>query len=194
VAQGSLGTGTAVDDDTKEYEVAAISWRPSGPANIRTSGVKNMHDTPSPAPVAPAATAAVGPAATAAAAPPPAPEPEAAIAPEPLAAPMASRQHAEPRRDPFRPVGIALAALFVALAGIAVLSNAGDPSADAVAPPVASATPGLAPDGNDDADDGGDGDGDQSGGGNESGDGNNGRGNGNGHGRGNDGNNGRGND
>jgi hypothetical protein len=152
VASGSLGTGTAVDDETTLMAV------PDAPEAIEQPG--------------------------AAATPPevdPAPAP--AVAPAGAPAPGVTA-----RRDPYRPIGIALAAILVALAGVAILSSGGDTPAQIGPLPAASATPGNAVAGDEDE---GNGDEDGNGGGNGE---NNGNGNGNGRGNGNGGDNGRGND
>lgn len=181
VARGSIGTGSNVDDETKAYEVSEISWSPSGPPNVRTSSRMAAGGTPAPGPIAPAVV------------PDPAPvqpervtaQPAAPSRAEPAATAPAPRQ-ATTRRDPFRPIGIALAAVLVALAGVAVVSSGGDSPIDAGAPPAATEMPDDAEADGDDDNDGGAG----PVGGNNGNGGNNGRGNGDGPG----GNNGRGND
>jgi hypothetical protein len=131
IASGSLGTGTAVDEETTLMAVPA----PAGEVQA-----------PESAP----------------------PHPRVAA-----------------RRDPYRPIGIALAAILVALAGLAALSSGGDTPAQIGAPPAATASPGNNVAGSDEDDDKDD----------EGGGGNNGNnGNGNGRGNGNGGDNGRGND
>jgi hypothetical protein len=136
IASGSLGTGTAVDDETTVMAV------PDVPESTMQ---------PEVAPLAPAA--------------PPAPA---------------------ARRDPYRPIGIALAVILVALAGAVALSSGGDTPAQVGAPPAAAASPG-----NDVAGDDEDGDKDD---GDKAGNNGNGNGRGNGKGNGNGGENGRGND
>jgi pyruvate dehydrogenase E2 component (dihydrolipoamide acetyltransferase) len=71
-----------------------------------------------------------------------APDPVAAVPPSavPIAASTATVAR---RRDPYRPIGIALAAVLVALAGVAVLSGGGDAPLDVGAPSSSSGT--LAP-------------------------------------------------
>jgi hypothetical protein len=62
----------------------------------------------------------------------------------PVAVPVAAKtkRASSGRRDPYRPIGIALAAVLVALAGIAVLSSSGATPGQIVGPPAASgATP-----------------------------------------------------
>jgi hypothetical protein len=60
-----------------------------------------------------------------------------------MAAPDAAQARTTTRRDPYRPIGIALAAVLVALAGVAVLSSGGNAPFDAGAPPASRQT--LAP-------------------------------------------------
>ena len=140
IATGSLGTGTAVDEETTLMAV------PDVPASTGAS---------------------------------------VAAASVPAAAPLPAARRATSRGDPYRPIGIALGAILVALAGVAVLSSGGDTPAQIGAPPGATATPGDAVAGDED-------DGDEDDGGNSGNNGNgNGRGNGN---NGNNDNNGRGND
>jgi hypothetical protein len=125
VASGNLGTGTAVDDETTLMAV------PEPPPN-----------EPTPAPEAPVDSKAV-------------------VAPSPIARPTPARrpaQAAEPvlpspsrtspgRRDPYRPIGIALAAVLVTLAGVAVLSSGGGTPAQIAAPPAATEVAPTSPDG-----------------------------------------------
>jgi len=123
IATGSLGTGTAVDDETT---LMALPDVPESTAHAQS---------PQPS----ASTAAPGQA--------PAPAP--------------AQPGGTSRRDPYRPIGIALAAILVTLAGLAVLSSGGDAPAQVGAPPAASATPGTVVEANDDEadNDGGNGDG-----------------------------------
>ena len=155
IASGSLGTGTAVDEETTLMAVPDVPEATAQPKALAR------------APTADSAPAAQSPPATETA---------------PPAAPAAAVRRPTARRDPYRPLGIALAAILVALAGVAALSSGGDTPAQIEGPPLATASPGNAAAGDEDAVEGG-------GGGNE---GNN--GNGNGRGNGNGGDNGRGND
>ena len=152
IASGSLGTGTAVDEETTLMAVPEIP-EPSQPPEMAT-------------PVSATATAP-------AAAPASGADPVHADAPKHATAPATPARRVSARRDPYRPIGIALAAILVALAGFAALSSGGDSPIDAGAAPDASQT--LAPGASSDA--GGDGD-------QDNGDGGGGKGNCNG--RGND--------
>lgn len=143
IASGSLGTGTAVDEETTLMAV------PDVPASTQ--------------------------------------QPEAGAAPAVASAPVVPERRATSRRDPYRPIGIALAAILVVLAGLAALSSGGDTPAQIVTPPVGTATPDDVVAGHED-----DGDGDDDG--SRGNNGNNGNGNGRGNGNGNGGGNGRGND
>ena len=121
VATGSLGTGTAVDDETTLITVPEAPEAAEQPKAAAT--------LPAAAPVTPATTH------------------------------IASRVPS--RRDPYRPIGIALAAILVALVGVAVLSSGGDSPAQVGPAPAATATPDNAVAGDEDeADDRDDGDGD----------------------------------
>lgn len=160
IASGSLGTGTAVDDETTRIIVAEAPEA----TDQRTRAVA-------------AASRATGAPATATAAPA-ASAPAAQAAPEP--APTTADLPSKARRDPYRPIGIALAAVLVALVGVAVLSSGGDTPAQIGGPPAVTASPANAVAGEEDEVDEGDGSGKENKG--------NGRGNGNG------GDNGRGND
>jgi len=159
VASGSLGTGTAVDEETT------------------LMAVPEPEPTEQPKPAAPAPPAAAAPSRT--------PAPVAGIAPA-AAGPVPERRPITTRRDPYRPIGIALAAILVALVGVAVVSNGGETPAQ-LGPAGATTSP-------DDAAAGDEGEGDDRNGGNGGGNGNNGNGNGRGNGNGNGGGNGRGND
>jgi hypothetical protein len=103
--------------------------------------------------------------------------------------PVPEKRLVTTRRDPYRPIGIALAAILVALVGVAVVSSAGDTPAQIGPLPAATNPDDAAAGDEDDGDEDDDGNG-GSGGGN----GNNGNGNGRGNGNGNGGGNGRGND
>ena len=151
VASGSLGTGTAIEEETTLMAV------PEAPEAI---------DQPEPAAAAPAAAPAPEP--EPASAPVPAVTPAPPVTPVPARTPVAATATAVPeerrgtaRRDPYRPVGIALAAILVALVGVAVLSSGGDTPAQIGGPPVATATPGAVVEGkgDDENDGGGNGDG-----------------------------------
>lgn len=146
VASGSLGTGTAVDEDTTIMAV------PEAPATVEQSQAAATAPTAASAPPAAAAPAAEGTT-------PPAIATHAAAAPSgasaPADAPVTTARRTS-RRDPYRPIGIALAAILVALAGFAALSSGGDSPIDAGAPQDASQT--LAPAATDDEDEGAGGD------------------------------------
>ena len=133
IATGSLGTGTAVDDETT---LMALPDVPESTA---------QHEAPA---LAPAAAQSPQPSASTA-------------APGQAPAPAPAQPGGTSRRDPYRPIGIALAAILVTLAGLAVLSSGGDAPAQVGAPPAASATPGTVVEANDDEadNDGGNGDG-----------------------------------
>ena len=121
IATGSLGTGTAVDDETTLMAVPDLP-----------------ESTEQPQATAPRAAAAPVPAAK----------------PVQASAPMTERRSTS-RRDPYRPIGIALAAILVALAGFAALSSGGDSPIDAGAAPAASQTPVPGASGDQDGDTGG---------------------------------------
>jgi transcription termination factor Rho len=114
---------------------------------------------------------------------PESPEQPEAAATALVVAPAAAERPSTSRRDPYRPIGIALAAILVALAGLVALSSGGDTPAQVGAPPDATESPGSVVAGEEEQ-----GEGDEDDGGNG---GNNGNGNGRGNGN---GNNGRGND
>jgi hypothetical protein len=161
VATGSLGTGTAVDEETTLMAV------PEAPEPT---------EQPKPAATAPAAAAA----------PAGAPAPAGATAPI-AAALVPEKRPITTRRDPYRPIGIALAAILVALVGVAVVSSGGETPAQ-IGPAGATTSPDDAAAGDEDAGD--EDEGDDGNGGNA----NSGNGNGRGNGNGNGGGNGRGND
>lgn len=194
VASGNLGTGTAVDDETKPYVVPEIAWRPSGPANVRTAGGTRAPDpSPVPAPVAPVETSASdppGPSVLASSVEPA----RVDAAPASVPVPAVATRAVGARRDPFRPIGIALAAVLVGLAGIAALAIGSDPSTGTVVPPATTASPAAPNDDGQGAAGDEDGDSDDGGGGGGGGNGGNGNGRGNGNGNGPGGDNGRGND
>ena len=120
VASGSLGTGTAVDDETTLLETPAL------PEPVRA---------PAPPPERMNAVEV---------APTPEAETRDEAEPRPPSAPARATRSNGNRRDPYRPIGIALAAILVALAGLAVLSSKDTP-AGAIVPPAATATPDGAP-------------------------------------------------
>jgi hypothetical protein len=107
IASGSLGTGTAVDEETTRIALPEILESTERPKTVTTA--------PTAATTPPAATA-------------------------PAAAPVTAVHRPTARRDPYRPIGIALAAILMALAGLAVLSSGGDSPTDAGAAPGASQT------------------------------------------------------
>jgi hypothetical protein len=159
VATGNLGTGTAVTDETTLIETPSL---------------------PEPVPV-PVQAREPEPAAVPESVVPETVVPESATAPAPL--PAQPPRPRTTRRDPYRPIGIALAAILVALAGVAVLSNGANGPTDVVGPPAATAAPSLGTG----ADQGDRDPGKEPGGGPGNGNGRGGNGNGNGHGNGNGG-------
>lgn len=145
VASGSLGTGTAVDDETTLMAVPEAPEALEAPAASQAPAVAEV---------------------------PPAPTPSAQPAPAP------SARVASGRRDPYRPIGIALAAVLVTLAGVAILSSGGSTPAQIGVPPAATEASSTNAEGAQVEDD----------------DNGNGNGNGNGHGNGNGNGGGRGHD
>jgi hypothetical protein len=185
VARGSLGTGTAVDDDTQVYRAPAITWRPSVPGNSVADQPPRLaaDATPAPAPAAPApapgamrfgATRPVDLRDTSDHAP---------TAPVPVRRPARRARG----RGAGRTLSVALAVVLVALLGVAMFGAIGQrPGAGSDAVPTEQVAGKDGARTNDDGGDAGDagraGGGGNNGRGNDNGNrGNNGRGNGNGH-------------
>jgi hypothetical protein len=181
VASGSLGTGTAVTDETTLMETPKLA-EPAATAQAAGFLHAALHQ-PAP-PERTAASAAATPA------PPVAPqaetpartaEPAPARTAEPAPARTAEPEVMRARRDPFRPIGLVLAGILVALAGVAVLAGGLGPRSETGAAPGVTVAP-AATDGAADQSGGEAGDVGPQGGGNANG---HGGGNGNGHGNGN---------